>query len=32
LLHGGVGKRVHVETDIFAKHVRRLTEFARPPA
>lgn len=32
LLHGGVGKLVHVETDIFAKHVRRLMEFARPPA
>ncbi len=29
LLEGAVGKSVHVETDIFAKHVRRLTEFAR---
>ncbi len=31
LLHGEVGKAIHVETDIFAKHVRRLMEFSRPP-
>ena len=31
LLQGDVGKSVHVETDIFAKHVRRLMEFAQPP-
>ncbi len=29
LLEGEVGKAVHVETDIFAKHIRRLTEFTR---
>lgn len=29
LLDGEVGKAVHVETDIFAKHVRRLMEFSR---
>jgi riboflavin synthase len=30
LLEGGVGKRVHVETDVLAKHVRRLLNFAMP--
>lgn len=30
LLDGGVGKRVHVETDVLAKHVRRLLNFAMP--
>lgn len=29
LLHGLVGKKVHIETDILAKHVRRLAQF--PP-
>lgn len=28
LLHGETGKAVHVETDIVAKHIRRLAEFA----
>ena len=28
LLHGEVGKAVHVETDIFAKHIRRLAQFS----
>jgi riboflavin synthase len=28
LLHGGVGKWVHLETDLLAKHVRRLWQFA----
>ncbi len=32
LLHGDIGKAVHVETDIFAKHVRRLMEFTRQSA
>lgn len=32
LLDGVVGKLVHVETDIFAKHIRRLTEFSRQNA
>jgi riboflavin synthase len=27
VLYGGAGKRVHVETDLIAKHVRRLAEF-----
>jgi len=27
LLQGGVGKRVHIETDLLAKHVRRLLQF-----
>lgn len=27
LLRGDIGKAVHVETDIFAKHVRRLAQF-----
>ncbi len=26
LLHGGIGKRIHLETDLVAKHVRRLVE------
>lgn len=30
LLDGGMGKRVHVETDVLAKHVRRLLNFAMP--
>jgi riboflavin synthase len=30
LLNGEVGKAVHVETDIFAKHIRRLAQFAAP--
>lgn len=29
LLQGGVGKRVHVETDLLAKHVRRLVHLER---
>ncbi len=30
LLAGEVGKAVHVETDILAKHIRRLTQFSLP--
>ncbi len=31
LLDGGQGKRVHLETDIIAKHIRRLATFAAAP-
>lgn len=32
LLQGGAGKRVHLETDLLAKHVRRLLQFVAPAA
>lgn len=31
LLTGGAGKFVHIETDLLAKHVRRLLQFSLPP-
>lgn len=31
LLDGGAGKQVHLETDLLAKHVRRLLQFVTPP-
>lgn len=30
LLTGGAGKSVHIETDLLAKHVRRLLQFSKP--
>ncbi len=32
LLTGGTGKWVHIETDLLAKHVRRLLQFSAPAA